>query len=162
TRRPGRASAMLDESRREHGGPTLKRWTVHARHTQGGMAPHSALVADTPTPDPGTRKARAMDRTRPITIDGSPGEGGGQVLRTALSLSLLTGRPFRMIKVRANREKPGLRPQHLMAVEAASALGGEAEGAVVGARELRFRPIEVVPRDLTFDIGTAGATSLVL
>jgi RNA 3'-terminal phosphate cyclase (ATP) len=125
------------------------------------MAPHSAVVAETPL-DLGTRKARAMDRNRPITIDGSLGEGGGQVLRTALALSLLTGRPFRMIKVRANREKPGLRPQHLMAVEAAAALGGEAEGAVVGARELSFRPTEVVPRDLTFDIGTAGATSLVL
>src|SRR5262249_52854190 len=158
TRGPGRASAMLDEPRRERGGPSLKRWTVHARHSHGDMAPHSAVVAGTPL-DLGTRKPRAMDRNRPITIDGSLGEGGGQSLRRALALSLLTGRPCRMIKVRANREKPGLRAQALMAVEAAAALGGEAEGAVVGARELSFRPTEVVPCDLTFDIGTAGATS---
>ena len=56
-------------------------------------------------------------------LDGSQGEGGGQILRTALTLSLLTGRPFRMVKIRANRDKPGLRPQHQKAVEAAAELG---------------------------------------
>ena len=55
-----------------------------------------------------------------VDLDGSHGEGGGQILRTALSLSLLTGRPFRMTSIRANRDKPGLRPQHLKAVEAAA------------------------------------------
>ena len=58
-----------------------------------------------------------------VVLDGSQGEGGGQILRTALTLSLLTGRPFRMVKIRANRDKPGLRPQHQKAVEAAAALG---------------------------------------
>jgi RNA 3'-terminal phosphate cyclase (ATP) len=98
-----------------------------------------------------------------VTLDGSHGEGGGQILRSALSLSLLTGRPFRIERIRANREKPGLRPQHLMAVRAAAELGrAEVRGDAVGSRELTFRPGEIEPRDLSFDIGTAGATSLVL
>jgi RNA 3'-terminal phosphate cyclase (ATP) len=56
----------------------------------------------------------------PIVLDGSQGEGGGQILRTALALSLVTGRSFRMVKIRANRSKPGLRPQHRQAVLAAA------------------------------------------
>ena len=100
---------------------------------------------------------------RPVTLDGSHGEGGGQILRTALTLSLLTGRPFRLVKIRANRDRPGLRPQHLSAVNAAAELAGaEVTGAAVGARELTFRPREFEPRDLEIDIGTAGATALVL
>ncbi len=100
-----------------------------------------------------------------IELDGSRGEGGGQILRTALTLSLLTGRPFRMKKIRANRSKPGLRPQHLKAVEAAALVGqGEVIGASVGARELSFAPGEDVPGALSIDIdiGTAGSTGLVL
>jgi RNA 3'-terminal phosphate cyclase (ATP) len=99
----------------------------------------------------------------PVHLDGSRGEGGGQILRTALALSLLTGRPFRMVKIRANRDKPGLRPQHKMAVAAAAELGrAEVTGAVVGARELSFRPGAYEARDLTIEIGTAGSTGLVL
>ncbi|MGC8640342.1 MAG: RNA 3'-terminal phosphate cyclase [Isosphaeraceae bacterium] len=98
-----------------------------------------------------------------VVLDGSEGEGGGQILRTALSLSLLTGRPFRMVKIRANRDKPGLRPQHLKAVEAAALLGqAGVKGSSVGSRELIFHPGVYAPRDLTIDIGTAGSTSLVL
>jgi RNA 3'-terminal phosphate cyclase (ATP) len=98
-----------------------------------------------------------------VRLDGSHGEGGGQILRTALSLSLLTGRPFRMVKVRANREKPGLRPQHKTAVESAAELGNaKVVGAAVGSRELSFAPGDYQPRDLTLDIGTAGSTGLVL
>jgi len=98
-----------------------------------------------------------------ILLDGSRGEGGGQILRTALSLSLLTGKPFRIVKIRANRDKPGLRPQHLMAVRAAAELGGaDVLGAEVGSRDLVFRPGRVEPRDLAFDIGTAGSAGLVL
>jgi RNA 3'-terminal phosphate cyclase (ATP) len=100
---------------------------------------------------------------REIELDGSRGEGGGQILRTALTLSLLTGRPFRMKKIRANRSKPGLRPQHLKAVEAAGSVGrAEVIGARVGGRELAFAPGESVCGDLTIDIGTAGSTGLVL
>jgi RNA 3'-terminal phosphate cyclase (ATP) len=98
-----------------------------------------------------------------VTLDGSSGEGGGQILRTALTLSLLTGRPFRIVKIRANRDKPGLRPQHLKAVEAAAALGNaEVLGGSIGSRDLTFRPGTLEPRDLRIDIGTAGATALVL
>jgi RNA 3'-terminal phosphate cyclase (ATP) len=98
-----------------------------------------------------------------VRLDGSRGEGGGQILRTALTLSLLTGRSFRIEKIRANREKPGLRPQHRTAVEAAAELGdARVVGAAVGSRELSFAPADYEPRDLTIDIGTAGATGLVL
>jgi RNA 3'-terminal phosphate cyclase (ATP) len=102
-------------------------------------------------------------RDRPITIDGSAGEGGGQILRTSLSLSMITGRPFRIVKLRQNRSKPGLRPQHLAAVRAAAALcEAKIQGGEVGSRELMFTPGEKAPEDLTVDIGTAGATALVL
>ena len=98
-----------------------------------------------------------------VELDGSRGEGGGQILRTALTLSLLTGSPFRMKKIRANRPKPGLRPQHLKAVEAAALLGqAQVTGAGVGARELTFEPEDYEPRDLDVDIGTAGSTGLIL
>jgi RNA 3'-terminal phosphate cyclase (ATP) len=98
-----------------------------------------------------------------VLIDGSQGEGGGQILRTALTLSLLTGRPFRMFKIRANRDKPGLRPQHKAALDAATLLGqADVTGASVGATELTFSPGLYTPHDLTIDIGTAGSTSLVL
>jgi RNA 3'-terminal phosphate cyclase (ATP) len=100
--------------------------------------------------------------TRMITIDGSQGEGGGQILRTALTLSLLTGKPFRVTRIRANRANPGLRAQHLKAVEAAMRLGGDAVGATIGSQELTFRPAPYEPRDLTISIGTAGSTGLVL
>jgi RNA 3'-terminal phosphate cyclase (ATP) len=100
-----------------------------------------------------------------VTLDGSKGEGGGQILRTALSLSLLTGRPLRMVKIRARRDKPGLRPQHVTAVTSAVELAGPdavAIGAAVGSRELTFRPAAYTPGDLRVAIGTAGSTALVL
>ncbi len=98
-----------------------------------------------------------------VLLDGSRGEGGGQILRTALTLSLLTGRPFKMIKIRGNRPKPGLRPQHQKAVLAAAELGDAAvTGCAVGSRELTFSPGAHAARDLSIDIGTAGSTGLVL
>ena len=76
-----------------------------------------------------------------LRIDGSQGEGGGQVLRTSLSLSALTGRPFRIENIRANRSRPGLRPQHLTAVRAVAALcGAELVGDGIGETVLEFRP----------------------
>ncbi|MBI3099477.1 MAG: RNA 3'-terminal phosphate cyclase [Planctomycetes bacterium] len=77
----------------------------------------------------------------PIAIDGSRGEGGGQILRTSLALSLVTGTPFRIERIRAGREKPGLLRQHLTAVQAAVEIGSAAvEGAAIGSAELTFRP----------------------
>lgn len=91
------------------------------------------------------------------------GEGGGQILRTALSLSLLTGTPFTMRRIRAGRSRPGLRRQHVAAVHAARELGtAEVSGAKVGSGELSFRPGAVRPVDLTLDLGSAGSTSLVI
>jgi len=96
-----------------------------------------------------------------IELDGS--SGGGQLLRTALSLSLCTGTPFRMDGIRAGRSKPGLMRQHLTAVEAAAHISGAAvSGAVPGSREITFRPQAVKGGDYRFAIGTAGSTTLVL
>ncbi|MCI0399124.1 MAG: RNA 3'-phosphate cyclase [Chloroflexi bacterium] len=76
-----------------------------------------------------------------LVIDGSQGEGGGQVLRTSLSLSALTGRPFRIEKIRANRSRPGLRPQHLTAVRAVAAIcRAEVNGDQLNSTVLEFRP----------------------
>jgi RNA 3'-terminal phosphate cyclase (ATP) len=98
-----------------------------------------------------------------IHIDGSQGEGGGQVLRTSLALSILTGRPVRIENIRAGRKKPGLMAQHLKAVEAAAAISGAVvEGARLGARTLFFEPQGLFPGNYRFNIGTAGSTSLVL
>jgi RNA 3'-terminal phosphate cyclase (ATP) len=98
-----------------------------------------------------------------LQIDGAMGEGGGQVVRSALSLSLLTGQPFRLSRIRAKRDRPGLRPQHLAAVQAAAQVAGaEVRGDRVGSEEIEFAPGLVRPGDYFFDIGTAGATSLVL
>src|SRR4051812_23045665 len=98
-----------------------------------------------------------------IVIDGAEGEGGGQVLRTALSLSLVTGRPFRIENIRGGRERPGALRQHVTAVEAACAIGGaECEELKVGADALSFTPGTVQPGEHRFAVGTAGSTSLVL
>lgn len=98
-----------------------------------------------------------------LEIDGSLGEGGGQVLRSSLSLSMATGRPFRITRIRAGRSDPGLGNQHLAAVEAAAAVSrGEVEGAGRGARELVFRPGRIRPGRYAFGTGTAASATLVL
>ena len=98
-----------------------------------------------------------------VVIDGSQGEGGGQILRTALTLSLITGRPFRMTGIRANRPNPGLRAQHLQCLRAGAKIsGGRCEGAAKGAVEIEFSPGAVVAGKYDFSIGTAGSTSLLL
>jgi len=98
-----------------------------------------------------------------LTIDGTTGEGGGQILRSSLSLSLCLGRPFRIINIRAARSKPGLRPQHLAAVNAAAKVANaKVTGAELSSQELVFIPGRISPGDYHFDIGTAGSTTLVL
>ena len=98
-----------------------------------------------------------------IEIDGMMGEGGGQILRSSLSLSLLTGKPVRLTRIRAGRVRPGLGYQHRMAVQAAGRISNaRVEGDRIGSQELYFSPGTVVPGSYHFDIGTAGATSLVL
>lgn len=98
-----------------------------------------------------------------ITIDGSQGEGGGQILRTSLALSLVTGQPFRMEQIRAGRQKPGLLRQHLTGVEAATIVGSaEVIGATLGSQTLEFRPRGITPGNYRFAVGTAGSATLVL
>ena len=96
-----------------------------------------------------------------IEIDGQA--GGGQLLRTALALSLCTGEAFAMTGIRARRERPGLLRQHLTAVEAARAVGeARVDGAAIGSTELRFTPNGVRAGEHRWSIGTAGSTTLVL
>jgi RNA 3'-terminal phosphate cyclase (ATP) len=98
-----------------------------------------------------------------LELDGSMGEGGGQVLRSALALSLSLGLPFHLRRVRAGREKPGPLRQHLACVRAAAAVGeAEVEGAELGSREVRFRPGPIRPGRLELGIGSAGSAILVL
>lgn len=98
-----------------------------------------------------------------IRIDGSLGEGGGQILRSALSLSALTGKPFEIYNIRSNRKKPGLRPQHLLCVNATTKIcEAEITGAEVGSTTVTFIPGEVKSGEYCFEVGTAGAVSLVL
>ena len=103
--------------------------------------------------------------TKPATlkIDGSIGEGGGQIIRTALSLSMLTGIPIEMTNIRAGRAKSGLMRQHLMCVQASQQISNAiVTGAALGSASFRFAPSAIQSGDYHFDIGSAGSTSLVL
>jgi len=97
-----------------------------------------------------------------LTIDGEMGEGGGQVLRTSLALSVCQGEAFKITNIRAKRKKTGLRPQHLAAVQAATAISqASVTGADIGSQQLIFKPEGVFPGHYNFDIGTAGSATLV-
>lgn len=98
-----------------------------------------------------------------ITIDGSQGEGGGQILRSSLALSLVSGKPFVIENIRKGRRKPGLMRQHLTAVKAALEVsGGAADGVSIGSTRVKFEPRAVRPGSYSFGVGTAGSTTLVL
>lgn len=98
-----------------------------------------------------------------ITIDGSHGEGGGQILRSAVGLAVVVGKAVRIEKIRAGRSKPGLLRQHLTAIKAAAEIcNGTLTGAELGSTELTFEPQQVVPGRRQFSIGTAGSATLVL
>ena len=97
-----------------------------------------------------------------VTIDGSYGEGGGQILRTSLALSLVTGKPFSIHNIRAGRKKPGLMRQHLTAVNAAAEIGLAAiEGNRIGSQAFTFEPEMIKPGNYHFAIGSAGSCTLV-
>jgi RNA 3'-terminal phosphate cyclase (ATP) len=98
-----------------------------------------------------------------LEIDASFGEGGGQILRSALSLSVITGEAMRLTNIRARRPQPGLKPQHLKAVEAAAQISAaHVEGATLGSQTLSFAPEGLQGGKYAFDIGTAGSVSLLL
>lgn len=95
-----------------------------------------------------------------LILDGSQGEGGGQILRSALALSLVTGRPFRLERIRVRRPRPGLMRQHLTALLAARELSGaRVAGAEVGSEAVSFEPGPVRPGEYRFSVGTAGSRS---
>lgn len=97
-----------------------------------------------------------------IKIDGSYGEGGGQILRTSLSLSVLTGQAIEIFNIRAKRKNPGLQAQHLAAVKAVEKISeAKTAGAKIGSQILRFEPKKIKSGKYEFDIGTAGSTTLV-
>jgi len=100
---------------------------------------------------------------RLIPIDGAVGEGGGQILRTALAVSVITGQGFEITRIRAGRLRPGLRPQHVAAVRAAAMIcQAKVGGAFEGSPDMRFEPGELSPGDFRFEIDTAGASTLVM
>ncbi len=104
-----------------------------------------------------------IEEKRLIEIDGSYGEGGGQILRTALAFSAIYKRPLTVYRIRARRKKPGLGPQHLMAVKALAQISGaRVDGSSIGSETLTFIPGEICPGDYKFEIGTAGSVTLLL
>src|SRR5687768_7521263 len=112
------------------------------RDTHGEAEPHRTVRRQSRTGAcPFCATPSGIKSTQMLIIDGSQGEGGGQIIRSSLALSLVTGKPFRAVHVRANRDKPGLRQQHLTAVNAAAKVGrGNVTGAAVGATEFTFFP----------------------
>ena len=96
-------------------------------------------------------------------MDGSYGEGGGQILRTSIMLATILGYEVEVYNIRAKRSNPGLRPQHIAAIRAlAEITGGEVEGLSVGSRRIVFRPGQRLKTRLELDVGTAGSITLVL
>lgn len=103
-----------------------------------------------------------MNDDEVVVLDGSQGEGGGQILRSSLALSMATGKPFRISRIRANRKKPGLMRQHLTAVQAAARVcSAQVEGDAIGSMDLAFRPGPMIPGEYRFSVGTAGSSTLV-
>jgi RNA 3'-phosphate cyclase len=105
----------------------------------------------------------SMRSTDFLVIDGSFGEGGGQILRSAIALSALFVRPIRVINIRAMRRNPGLQPQHIAAVKAVAGLcRAKTSELKVGCHQIEFWPQKIAGEKLSLDVGTAGATTLIL
>lgn len=109
------------------------------------------------------RGKKELQSSGTVRIDGSYGEGGGQIIRTCLSLAALTGRAFEVVNVRAGRPKPGLQAQHLTAVQSTAQIcGAHAEGAHIGSSSFLFAPQHSpISGQYNFEVGTAGATTLI-
>src|SRR5205085_6158318 len=126
--------------RRRHSGSAMTLYPGIGRAASGMLDGGVTRVARRVRP-----KAFMATTTKLRTIDGARGEGGGQVLRTALAAALITAEPIRIEKIRAGRAKPGLMRQHLTAVRAAAAISSaEVDGDAVGSQQLTFRPGKVV------------------
>jgi len=127
-----------------------------ARSPPGGDGPPGGDAVKHPTQP-------EMNMTNLVEIDGAFGEGGGQIVRSSLSLSILNQRPCRIRDIRANRRKPGLLRQHLTAARAAAAIcNGRLVGAELGSREIELYPGEPRGGEFEFAVGTAGSALLVL
>src|SRR5437870_130281 len=121
-----------------------------------GRSRHGPAISSRPPPATGTDRRPWRDRVPGlISLDGARGEGGGQILRTAVSLAAATGQGFQITRIRANRAQPGLRPQHLAAVRAAAlACDARVGGAFDGSPDLRFEPGTLAAGDYRFEIAT--------
>ena len=98
-----------------------------------------------------------------IEIDGSLGEGGGQILRTSVSLSAVTGKPVKIVNIRAKRKNPGLAPSHMTSIDSVAKISdADVDGLYPGSQEIAFSPREILGGEFEFDVGTAGSISLVL
>ncbi len=105
----------------------------------------------------------SLEREFLLEIDGSYGEGGGQILRTSLAISTILNRPVKIIKIRSKRKNPGLQPQHLKGIEALVQISGaKADGVMLGSESITFIPGKIKPGQYFFDIGTAGSVTLLL
>src|SRR5262249_1981119 len=141
--------------------PRVTRWTARQENRRSGA---DATKADRVRRFQVSSMAGAgADRKKPLLLDGAEGEGGGQILRSALTLSLVTGRAFRIVRIRAKRPVSGLRPQHLACVRGAVAIsGGRGGGGEVGWPELEFRPQPAKSGHYVLEVGTAGSAALLL
>ena len=98
-----------------------------------------------------------------LTIDGSIGEGGGQIIRTSAAMSAITQKPIKIINIRANRPNPGLGAQHFSAINAVAQLcNAEVNGLSIGSKEIEFKPNLIESKKFNIDVGTAGSVTLIL